>query len=145
MPKPIKPIHVDGCIPAPLRRTMDAIADNFENMADSALPGGEPVNMRIPPGDAATLGGQPPSYYNNINNWSNGTTSGINAFYVWGTLDGDLASGSGSTQTIGSGAFTVNGKFVRSSRKLASGNTVGALWNGTNYDVIVALNCDVSA
>lgn len=139
MAKKLSKVHVDGCIPAPLRRSLDAVADNINTLVEG--------NADITVNNATHLDGRSSNYYTNINNWhgGGGSSSGITHFYVTGTLDGNLTSGSGATQTISSGAYTVNGKFVRSGKKLSSGTTVGALWNGTNYDVIAANACEVAA
>lgn len=62
------------------------------------------------------------------------------AMYVERTLAADLNSGN----TVVNSGVTLNAKFIRSGYKFASGTAVGAIWNGTDYSIIVGNACETT-
>lgn len=67
----------------------------------------------------------------------------VGPLYIEGELTGDLASGATRSEHINDNYYTINGKAIRSGRSISTGAKFGARWNGTDYTMIWANECDV--
>jgi hypothetical protein len=147
----LKPVHIDGCLPAPMRRSMDQLAERDEQLNAVA------ERMTGRPGPTY-LNNQPASYYLDI---ANSTTTGpfpdavILTMFQEGTLAGDLTYDSTATLNLfdpntdavysPNRTITVDGFYVQQTPalKIATGTRVGAQWNGVCWRVIVSAKCMV--
>lgn len=123
--------HVPGCIPPELRQCLGTVTNLIRHMID-----GDRIQI-----DVQTVGGESTTEIHNAGNLTGNLPVAVFAggnIYVEATLGSSLASG--GTQVVG--GRTLNGKFIRSGRSLPSGTLVGAIWNGTDYSIIVANKCD---
>lgn len=60
--------------------------------------------------------------------------------YVERTLAADL----NANATVVNNGVTLNAKFIRTGYKFVSGTIVGAIWNGTDYSIIVGNACETT-
>lgn len=146
----LKPVHIDGCIPAPARRSLDQLAARDEQLNTIVEQlGGRPG----PP----YLNNQPASYYLNIANSTGGpfSTAVILTMFCEGALAGDLARDSTATLNLydpttdavysPNRTITVDGFYVPSGKKIPSGARIGAQWNGVCWRAMVTDTCVVPA
>lgn len=136
----LKGVHIDGCIPAPMRRTLEALADRDEQ-----------INLQGP----THLNNQPASYYLNIANSTGGPFSQnvILTMFREGALAGDLARDSTATLNLydpttdavysPNQTITVDGFYVPTGKKIPSGARIGAKWNGVCWRAMVTDTCVV--
>lgn len=135
-------VHVEGCIPTPLRRTLDQLKRNAEIL----LP--------------LTSGERSPDLNINVSNLYAGPSneyveySVSEKFRVEGTLDGDLARDAYATLSIRNPSngyadsgrnVEVYGRYVPSGKKVSSGARCAAFWNGSFWVAELIDGCVVNA
>jgi hypothetical protein len=148
-PTRLSPVHVDGCLPAPQRRTLDKLAERDNQLVHGLN------ELRGRPG---------PDYlhdilwseYPKIENHTGGpwTIAVINTMFREGVLAQDLTRDGTATLNLydqttdavydPNQTITVDGFYVLSGMKVPSGTRIKASWNGVCWRAEVADRCQVS-
>lgn len=149
-PVKIQPVHVDGCLPAPLRRTAEQLAARDNQIAKGlnelrGRPGPDYLHDRLW------------SEYLDIGNHTGGPWSiaVINTMFREGVLDEDLLRDDTATMNLydpqtddvysPNQTIEVDGFFVLTGMKVPSGTRIKARWNGVCWRAEVADRCQVEA
>lgn len=111
-------VHVEGCVPTPLRRTLDQLKRNAEIL----LP--------------LTSGESSPDLNINIENlfaddnseWPESVVASVGGAGYAGTLDGELTrDGTQTMTTVDGRTISVHGYFVKTGYKIPSGKRIFAM------------------
>ncbi len=135
-------VHVEGCVPTPLRRTLDQLKRNAEIL----LP--------------LTSGESSPDLNINISNLYGGDDNEFVQYAaaaklrVEGTLDGDLTRDGTATLSVRNPSnsysdtgknIQVFGRYVPTGKKVSSGARCAAFWNGSMWVAELVDGCVVTA
>jgi hypothetical protein len=124
--------RVPQCSEPEVRQALERIRDYFVAIKD-----GDTIQITVENADKVD-GEHAASLHDAAQLTGNIALSVLALYYVEGTLGSDLASG--GTQVVDT--RTISGKAIRALYEIPSGATFGAIWNGTNYTLIWANQCE---
>jgi hypothetical protein len=126
-----KPIRLPGCLPPEFLQALRPLQNFLNQIAE-----GNTIIMSV-----TMVGGQNLSYITNAGNLTGELPAAVfgTNIYFESTLGDPLAAD--GTQVVG--GKTISGKAIRTGMSIPASTPFGALWNGTNYTMIWAKDCEI--